>query len=64
VTFGVAVGALTVPSALVAAITWLPMLSVAAKTPAAAMAPSAIRPIAAVIRPVRKLISSSRALTA
>lgn len=43
---------------------WLPGLSVAAYTPAAATAERATSAIVAAIRPARKLISSSRALTA
>jgi hypothetical protein len=58
---GIALGALSAPAAATA---WLPRLSVAAYTPAAAMAEMAMSPIVAVIRPARKLISSSRALTA
>jgi hypothetical protein len=71
VAVGVALGAvgvvLVVPAALSAptvATAWAPRLSVAAYTPAAAIAERATSPIVAVIRPVRKLISSSRALTA
>jgi hypothetical protein len=64
----VAVGVvLVVPAALSAptvATAWPPRLRVAAYTPAAAIAARATSPIVAVIRPVRKLISSSRALTA
>jgi hypothetical protein len=61
---GAAMGAPAALSAPAAATAWLPRLSVAAYTRAAAMAERATRPIVAVIRPVRKLISSSRALTA
>jgi hypothetical protein len=68
---GVVLGAvgivLVVPAALSAptvATAWPPRLSVAAYSPAAAIAERATSPITPVIRPVRKLISSSRALTA
>jgi hypothetical protein len=71
VAVGVVLGAvgvvLVVPAALSAptvATAWPPRLSVAAYTPAATISARATSPIVAVIRPVRKLISSSRALTA
>jgi hypothetical protein len=61
---GITAGALAALSAPAAATAGLPRPSVAANTPAAAMAARATSTIDAVIRPVRKLISSSRALTA
>jgi hypothetical protein len=64
VAVGVALGALAALSAPAVATAWVPRLSVTANTPAAAMAARASSPIVAVIRPVRKLISSSRELTA
>ena len=61
---GGAAGALVTLRTLAALLTGLLWLSVAAYTPAAAMAKRAANAIAAVTRPVRKLISSSWALTA
>jgi len=57
-------GALAALRTLVVLAAGLPWLTVAAYTPAAAMAKRAASAIAAPIRPVRKLISSSWALTA
>ncbi len=57
-------GAAGTRATLAALLTGLPWLSVAAYTPAAAMAKRAVSAIAAATRPVRKLISSSWALTA
>ena len=67
VVVGAAGRVLVAPAALSAptvATAWPPKLSVAASTPAAAITERATSPIVAVITPVRKLISSSRALTA
>lgn len=59
--FAGALATLRTLATLLAGLLWL---SVAAYTPAAAMAKRATSAIAAVIKPVRKLISSSWALTA
>ena len=59
-----AAGAVATLRTFAALLTGLPWLSVAAYTPAAAMAKRAVSAIAAATRPVRKLISSSWALTA
>jgi hypothetical protein len=64
VVVGTVLGALAALGAPWAATAVPPRLSVAANTPAVAMAARARSAIIAVIRPVRKLISSSRALTA
>jgi hypothetical protein len=61
---GVFAGALPAVSTRAAPPVVLPWPSAAAYTPAAAMAKRAASAIAAVVRPVRKLISSRRALTA
>jgi hypothetical protein len=61
---GTVLGATAALRALGAATAVPPRLSVAANTPAVAMAARARSAIIAVITPARKLISSSRALTA
>jgi hypothetical protein len=61
---GVVLGATVALGAPGAATAVPPRLSVAANTPAVAMAARAISAIIAAITPARKLISSSRALTA
>jgi hypothetical protein len=62
--FGGAAGALATLRTFAALLAGLLWPTVAAYTPAAAMAKTATNAIAAAIRPVRKLISSSWALTA
>lgn len=64
VTTGVVLGERAELSAPATATAWPPRRSVAAYTPPAAMAESATSAIVAAARPARKLISSSRALTA